>query len=79
MPCSPATQRLDELAPHARARVLADKTVLDAWVNTHNIEAAEQALAIARELDDPALLARALTACCSAAVYDTEVASAILR
>ena len=66
---------LDELAPHTRARVLADKTVLDAWVNTHNIEAAEQALAIARELDDPALLARALTACCSAAVYDTEVAS----
>ena len=63
MPCSPATQRLDELAPHARARVLADKTLLDAWVNTYNIECAEQALAIARELDDPALLARALTAC----------------
>ena len=29
---------LDELAPHARARVLADKAVLDAWVNTYNTE-----------------------------------------
>ena len=65
---------LDELAPHTRARVLADKTVLDAWVNTYNMECAGQALTIARELDDPALLARALTACCSAAVYDAEVA-----
>ena len=34
----------------------------------------KQALAIARELDDPALLARALTACGSAAVYDADVA-----
>ena len=46
---------LDELAPHTRARVLADKTVLDAWVNTYNMECAGQALTIARELDDPAL------------------------
>ena len=65
---------LDELAPHIRARVLADKAVLDAWVNTYDLEHAEQALAIARELDDPALLLRALTACGSAAVYDAEVA-----
>ena len=65
---------LDELAPDVRARVLADKTVLDAWVSTYNTEYAQQALTIARELDDPALLARALTACGSAAVYDAEVA-----
>ncbi len=65
---------LDDLAPHVRARVLADKTVLDAWVNNYNMASAEEALAIARELDDPALLARALTACCSAAVYDAAVA-----
>ena len=57
-----------------RARVLADKVVLDAWVNNYNSSDAEQALTIARELDDPALLARALTACGSAAVYDAEVA-----
>lgn len=33
-----------------------------------------QALAIAREVDDPALLARALTACGASAVYDSDVA-----
>ena len=47
-----------------RARALADKAVLDAWVGAaDSMDQAEQALAIARELDDPALLARALTAC----------------
>jgi hypothetical protein len=56
-----------------RARVLADKAVLDAWVNNYNLSDAEQALAIARELDDPALLARTLTACGSAAVYEADV------
>jgi predicted ATPase/class 3 adenylate cyclase/DNA-binding CsgD family transcriptional regulator len=65
---------IDQLAPHVRARVLADKTVLDSWVNKYTLERAEQALTIARELDDPALLARALTACCSATVYDAAVA-----
>ncbi len=40
------------------------------WTTT-NWSDAEEALAIARELDDPALLARALTACGSAAVYDS--------
>jgi DNA-binding CsgD family transcriptional regulator/Arc/MetJ family transcription regulator len=66
--------RLDGLASHVRARVLADKTVLDAWVNTYNVEYASEALTIARELDDPALLVRALLACGSAAVYDADVA-----
>jgi hypothetical protein len=56
-----------------RARVLADKAVLDAWVNNYNLSDAEQAIAIARELDDPALLARTLTACGSAAVYEADV------
>src|SRR3954469_225306 len=63
-----------DLAPHMRARVLADKVVLEAWVNSYNLGDAEQALAIAREHNDPALLARALTACSSAAVYDAEAA-----
>ena len=65
---------LDDLAPPVRARALADKVVLYAWVAVYDLEDAEQALTIARELDDPALLARALTACGSAAVYDAEVA-----
>ena len=68
------TSSLDALAPRVRARVLADKTVLDAWVNTYNMEYAQQALTAAREIDDPALLVRALLACGSAAVYDAEVA-----
>src|SRR6202035_3173147 len=51
------------LAAPARARALADKAVLDTVTGEHgSLELAEQALAIARELDDPALLARALTA-----------------
>jgi DNA-binding CsgD family transcriptional regulator len=63
----------DDMAPAVRARVLADKVVLDAWVNNYNLSDAEQALAIARELDDPGLLARTLTACGSAAVYEADV------
>jgi predicted ATPase len=53
-----------EVAPAVRARTLADKAVLDASVGaTDNTDQAQQALAIARELDDPALLAGALIAC----------------
>ena len=45
------------------ARALADKAVLDAWAGpAASIDQAEQALAIAREVDEPALLARTLTA-----------------
>lgn len=43
------------------ARALADTAVLNIWVGS-TIDQAERALAIARELDDPALLARALIA-----------------
>ena len=53
-----------EVAAAVRARALGDKAVLDAWAGALRVlDQAEQALAIARELDDPALLARALTAC----------------
>jgi predicted ATPase/class 3 adenylate cyclase/DNA-binding CsgD family transcriptional regulator len=58
-----------------RARALADKSMLAASVGaTDGTDQSEQALAIARELDDPALLARALTACGRIAGYDPEVA-----
>jgi predicted ATPase/class 3 adenylate cyclase len=63
-----------EVAPAVRARALADKAVLDEFVGVYSLGEAEQALMIARELDDSALLARALTACGSATVYDAEVA-----
>jgi DNA-binding CsgD family transcriptional regulator/tetratricopeptide (TPR) repeat protein len=53
-----------EVAAAVRARALADKALLDSWALVGNsTDQARQALAIAREVDDPALLARALTAC----------------
>ena len=65
-----------EVADAVRAAALADKAVLDAWVAARiNMDQAQQALGIARELDDPALLTRALTACGAVAgYYDREVA-----
>jgi predicted ATPase/tetratricopeptide (TPR) repeat protein len=65
-----------EVADAVRAGALADKAVLDAWVAArYSMDQAQQALAIAREVDDPALLARALTACgVVAGYYDPEVA-----
>jgi predicted ATPase/class 3 adenylate cyclase/DNA-binding CsgD family transcriptional regulator len=46
-----------------RARALADKAVLDAYLGAAaGLDQAEEAVAIARDVDDPALLARTLTA-----------------
>jgi predicted ATPase/class 3 adenylate cyclase/DNA-binding CsgD family transcriptional regulator len=64
-----------EIAPAVRARMLADKTILAAVVGAEpNVDQAEEALAIARNVDDPALLARALTACGSVSAFSPEVA-----
>jgi predicted ATPase/DNA-binding CsgD family transcriptional regulator len=64
-----------DVAPPVRARALADKATLNAHMGaTDSMELALQALAIAREVDDPALLLRALSACGRIAVYDPEVA-----
>jgi DNA-binding CsgD family transcriptional regulator len=63
------------VAPAVRAAVLADKATLNAFMSaTDSMEQALEALAIAREVDDPALSLRALTACGCIAVYDPEVA-----
>jgi hypothetical protein len=64
------------VAPAVRARALADRAMLAIWVgDADSLSQAQQALAIAREVDDPALLARALTACgLVAAVVSAEVA-----
>src|SRR5262249_8652927 len=68
----------DDNAPHAevaavvRARALADEASLAIRVGAaDSLDQAQQALAIAREVDDPALLARALTACGSIAGYSS--------
>lgn len=59
----------------ARVRALADKTMLETLTGVyHQHEQAEQALAIARDLGDPALLAWTLTACGFTCCYRPEVA-----
>ncbi len=67
------------VAPAVRARALADGAGLAIRMGAaDSLDQAQQALAIAREVDDPALLARALTACGSIAAFFTrfELASA---
>jgi hypothetical protein len=56
--------RLD-IAPAVRARALADRVLLVTMIgwDAASKDNAEEALAIARKLDNPALLARALAAC----------------
>lgn len=64
-----------EVAPPLRARALADRALLAAWgIALDSLDQAEEAVAIARQIDDPALLARALTACVGIAAYNAEVA-----
>jgi predicted ATPase/class 3 adenylate cyclase/DNA-binding CsgD family transcriptional regulator len=68
------------VAPAVRARALADRATLGLWVaSAESPDQAQQALAIAREIDDPALLIRALTACgYIAAYFDAEAAGPYL-
>jgi predicted ATPase/class 3 adenylate cyclase/DNA-binding CsgD family transcriptional regulator len=51
------------VTPAVRARALADRATLGLWAGAaDSLDQAQQALAIAREVDDPILLVRALTA-----------------
>ncbi|WP_082977126.1 LuxR C-terminal-related transcriptional regulator [Mycobacterium sp. 852002-50816_SCH5313054-b] len=61
-----------------RARALADRAMLAIWAGAADSpDQAQQALAIAREVDDSALLVRALTACgYITGLFDTEAARA---
>ncbi len=64
-----------ELGAAVRARALADRAVLATLTGAAgSLDHAQQALAIAREVDDPALLVRALTARGSIAALSAEVA-----
>ncbi len=67
-----------EVAAGVRARALADKAALATQVVAVDLDQAEEALAIAREIGDSALVARALTACGGIAVFNTEVAARYL-
>jgi predicted ATPase/class 3 adenylate cyclase/DNA-binding CsgD family transcriptional regulator len=70
------------VAASIKARALADSAILGLWVGVGAADSpdqAQQALAIAREVEDRALLVRALTACGFVAGYfDVEAAQAYL-
>jgi len=62
--------------PAILARAIADKAVLSSWVDVTGgmVERALEALAIARTIDDPALLSRVLTACACITAHDADLA-----
>lgn len=63
------------MAPGTRALALADKAIFDALTGNYGqVDHAEQAVAIARNLDDPGLLAWALAACGFTCSYSPELA-----
>ena len=74
-----AAQHPEEVAV-VRARALADRAVLATFAGAaEGLDQAQQALVIARQLDEPALLARALTACgYIAGFFDAEAARGYL-
>ncbi|WP_156686296.1 helix-turn-helix transcriptional regulator [Mycobacterium sp. Marseille-P9652] len=66
-----------QVAPAVAAWALADAALFDGWVGVpERKEQAAQALAIARQLDEPSLLVRALTACFATAAFDPDHAAA---
>ena len=67
-----------EVTRGAMARALADKAFLDNMRDADSFARAQRALAIARELDDPALLARTLTTCGRLAAWNAELAQPYL-
>ncbi|WP_231745028.1 LuxR family transcriptional regulator [Mycobacterium sp. IS-1590] len=59
----------------ARLSAIADRAVLHAWAVTVGVtDDLEQALATARELDNPALLLRVLVSCVGVATFDAQAA-----
>jgi predicted ATPase/class 3 adenylate cyclase/DNA-binding CsgD family transcriptional regulator len=70
----------DRVPDAVRTRAIADKALLGVW--TAGAAAAfsgvDEALEVARELDDPELLARALYACGAAGDYASDAATALL-
>ena len=64
-----------EVAAAVRSRALADTALLCLFFGAaDSVDRAQQALALARDIDDPAVLARALTSCGITAAYNAELA-----
>ncbi|MGE2720807.1 helix-turn-helix transcriptional regulator [Mycolicibacterium celeriflavum] len=69
----PALEKVCDVV--ARLSAVADRAVLHAWAVTVGVtEGLEQALATARELDDPVLLLRVLVSCIGASAFDAQAA-----
>jgi predicted ATPase/class 3 adenylate cyclase/DNA-binding CsgD family transcriptional regulator len=69
-------ERPPAVAPAVWVRAVADNSALTAWATVPaSMDRAREALAAARGLDDPALIARVLFACGMLAVYRAEVAT----
>jgi predicted ATPase/class 3 adenylate cyclase/DNA-binding CsgD family transcriptional regulator len=69
-------ERHPDVAPAVWVRAVADDSTLAAEAGVAaSLERAQEALAIARGLDDPALIARALFACGLVAAYTAQVAT----
>ncbi len=69
----------DDVAPAVLARALADKALLEGWgIMSDRLDQAQRALSIARDVGDPALVARALSACGSIAAYEAELGQGFL-
>ncbi|HTY32074.1 MAG TPA: LuxR C-terminal-related transcriptional regulator [Mycobacterium sp.] len=66
------------VTPTVMARALADKAYLDNMRTAESLARAKSALAIARELNDPALLARTLAACGRVIGWDADLAEPYL-
>ena len=63
------------MAPSARARALADKAIFETLIGNYGqAQQAEEAVSIARDLDEPGLLAWALAACGFTCSYSPELA-----
>ena len=68
-----------DVSPAVYARAIADKAMLRAVIAApESLERVEQSLVIAREIGEPGLLLRTLTACGSTAVFDADVARTYL-
>jgi predicted ATPase/class 3 adenylate cyclase/DNA-binding CsgD family transcriptional regulator len=63
-----------EVAPAVRARAMVDRAATDNFAFIISFDLAQQGLEIARSVDDPKLLVRALTACGGQALYRSDMA-----
>jgi hypothetical protein len=69
----------EAVAPSVWARAVADHSTLAGWVAVPmSPDRAQEALAVARQLDDPELIARVLIGCGMIAFYDAKVAGSYL-